>query len=49
MKELEIIELSDFNLDYDIHSIYKTKDGSLGNMQKEIIQYLIHNVSKNIC
>lgn len=49
MKELEIIELPDFNLDYDIHSIYKPTDGSLDHSQKDIIQYLIRNVSKNIC
>ena len=49
MKELQIIEIPDFNLNYDIHSIYKTKEGSLGAAQKEIVQYLIHNVNKNIC
>ncbi|KSV59013.1 LysR family transcriptional regulator [Acetivibrio ethanolgignens] len=49
MKELQIIEFPDFNLNYDVHSIYRTKEGSLGTTQKEIIQYLIHNVNKNIC
>lgn len=49
MKELQIVELPDFNLNYDVHSIYKTKDGALGTAQKEIVQYLIHNVNKNIC
>lgn len=49
MKELQIIELADFDLNYDVHSIYRTKEGSLGTTQKEIIQYLIHNVNKNIC
>lgn len=49
MKELQIIELPDFDLNYDVYSIYRTKDGSLETTQKEIIQYLIHNVNKNIC
>lgn len=49
MKELQIIELADFNLDYDVHSIYKTKEDSLGTTHKEIIQYILQNVKKSIC
>ncbi len=49
MKELQIVELSDFNLDYDVHSIYKTKEGTLGTTHKEIIQHLLQNLKKTIC
>ena len=49
MKELQIIELPDFNVDYDVHSIYKAKEGTLNATQKDIIQYLLQSVNKNIC
>lgn len=49
IKELQIVELSDFNLDYNVYSIYKTKEGTLGTTQKEIIHHFLQNVKKNIC
>lgn len=47
--EFKIIEIPDFDLNYEIYSIYLTGNGSHSNAEKEIIQYLVATVDKNIC
>lgn len=49
MKEFKIIEIPNFDLNYDIYSIYSANCEDRGNTINEIIQYMVTTVNKNIC
>ncbi|MEG0018953.1 MAG: LysR substrate-binding domain-containing protein, partial [Oscillospiraceae bacterium] len=48
-KQLKIINLEDFDLNYDVYSIHRTK-AEIGNDKLyEVIKYFITTVNKSIC
>ena len=49
MKEFKIIEIPEFDLNYEIYSIYSATGEDRGNAINEIIRYMITTVNKNIC
>lgn len=48
-KEFKIVEIPDFDLNYDIYSIYRADGEDRGSTINEIIKYLVTTVNKNIC
>ena len=49
MKEFKIVEIPDFDLNYEIYSVYSATGEDRGNTINEIIRYMITTVNKNIC
>lgn len=49
MKEFKIIDIPNFDLNYDIYSVYSANCEDRGNTINEIIQYMVTTVNKNIC
>ena len=48
-KEFKIVEIPDFDLNYEIYSIYSENREDRGNTINEIIHYMVTTVNKNIC
>lgn len=48
-KELKIVEIPGFDLNYNIYSIYRSGSENHSSIINEIIQYLVSMVNKNIC
>lgn len=48
-KEFKIVEIPEFDLSYDIYSIYRADGEERGSTINEIIKYLVTTVQKNIC
>lgn len=46
-KQLKIIEIENFDLDYGVYSIYKNTGSDA--RANEIVDYFVSNISKNIC
>lgn len=48
-KQIKIIPVADFDLKYDVYSIYHAQDNRSSQSMDEIIRYFISIVSKSIC
>lgn len=48
-KQIKIIPVTDFDLNYDVYSIYRTHDAMENHSLEAIIKYFISIVSKSIC
>lgn len=48
-KQFKIIHVTDFDLNYDVYSIYRIHDSSENQTLEEIVKYFISIVSKSIC
>ena len=48
-KQIKIIHVTDFDLNYDVYSIYRNHDAKENQVMEEIVKYFISIVSKSIC
>lgn len=48
-KQIKIIPVADFDLNYDVYSIYRAHETKENQILEEIIKYFISIVSKSIC
>lgn len=49
LQQIKIIPMTDFNLRYDVYSIYRTAEAKEHQTLEGIVKYFISIVSKNIC
>jgi len=49
LKQLKIIEIEGFDLDYEIHMVYKAKDEMINSDMFNVIKYFENTVNKSIC
>lgn len=49
LKEIQIIELPNITLDYDIYSLYRADKNNVGDSTKKITQYLVNTINQSIC
>lgn len=48
-KQIKIIPVTDFDLNYDVYSIYHMHEAKENQTLEEIVKYFISIVSKSIC
>ena len=49
LKQLKIVEIEGFDLDYEIYMVYKTKSESINSDMFQVIKYFENTVNKSIC
>lgn len=49
LKQLKIVEIEGFDLDYEIYMVYKTKSESINSDMFQVVKYFENTVNKSIC